>query len=458
MRKLFPALLSLLVAFLAAPASAGFGMPHALTSRGQLVEGLYNTIALLGTIVFTIVFVWLVVVIVRFREGSGHGRATHEKERHNLNAEITWVVIPLIMVLWIGYAAYGGLVQLDHGIDPKDVHIEIRITASQWNWEADYGHNVRVESPADLTGGPVSAANTFWVPRDEPIRFNITSADVIHAWQVLDANRAYVMFVDANPLGANKYNDQTVSLPEGDYLVQCNKMCLNPGHAYMHAAIKSVPRPMYDMWLLHHQLQAMEPAASVVMDYDATITATGLSLTGDQTVVSGARIILNVTNPTAQPANITWNDQPFPSATLAGAGPNSVPAGGQAFFAVDVPPSGSPVLGVQSAGHVAHVTFNIVHAELTEVRLGEFRLIPDHVDFTVGKTYLVTLKDVHTIPHNLYIGTHGGNVLASSATIAGGSTGSFLFVPTADMKGNWEMWCNITGHFDAGMHGTVTIS
>src|SRR5688572_31125030 len=43
------------------------------------------------------------VVIWRFREGSGHGRATHEKERHSLKMELTWTFIPLVVVLWIGY-------------------------------------------------------------------------------------------------------------------------------------------------------------------------------------------------------------------------------------------------------------------------------------------------------------------------------------------------------------------
>jgi len=455
MRKALPALLTFSLALLATPARAwGFG-PEPLTSRGQLVQGLFNMIAILGIVMFMIVFVWLVVIIVRFREGSGHGRATHEKERHNLKAEMAWTFIPLILVLYIGYAAYGGLVQLDHGLDSKNADVTVHITASQWDWAASYGGNVTIHSSPDPTNGDVSAANTFWLPADRTVAFNITSSDVIHAWQVIDSNRAFVMFVDANPGGANKYNQQVVSLPAGDYLVQCNKMCANPGHAYMHAAIHVVPQPQYDMWLLHHQLAAKGPRAAVLADYDATVTADGLSLTGNQTVVLGSRIILNVTNPTTQAVSLTWQGQPLVSAAKSGLGANTVPPGGQAFFAVDPQAVGAYALGASVGTHSTHATFNVIKAELVKVNLGHFALDPNHIELKVGTTYLVQVTNVHDTVHNLFIGTHGGEAKAHSDAVAPGGVASFLVTP--DAAGNYEMWCNIPGHFDLGMHGTVTV-
>ncbi len=460
MRKAFPALMSFVLALLATPANAWGGIPEATTPRGHLVQKMLETISILGIITFMIVFVWLVVVIVRFREGTGHGRATHEKERHNLRAEIIWVTIPLITVLWIGYAAYGGLVALDHEANPKDAKLDVLVTGSQWDWAADYGNNAHTHCPPsplkcdsvgavvihsnpDVThGGAVAEANVFVVPADVSIHFNITSSDVIHAWQVIDANRAYVMFVDANPGGANRYNSQTVSLPAGEYLVQCNKMCLNPGHAYMHAVIRAVPQAAYDSWILHQHAMVKPPGFSL-SQYDVTVTASGLSLPHNLTAIALSHVVLNVTNPTESAVTFSYD----------GIGFAQVSAGAHTYITFDIATAGDHNLMSSNGGAVA---IKAVAAIPMTVDLGAFHLEPDHLALEVGKTYLITVRNMHSLPHNLYIGHHGGDVLESSATITPGGTDGFLVTPTT--AGDFEMWCNVPGHYESGMHGTVTIT
>jgi heme/copper-type cytochrome/quinol oxidase subunit 2 len=376
---------------------------------------------------------------------------------------MVWTVIPLIMVMWIGWAAYGGLMTLDHGIPASDVSTDITIHASQWNWQADYGHGVTVFSNPDMAHhGNVSAENTFYVPAGEAVRFNITSDDVIHAWQVLDANNGYVMFVDANPLGANKWNQQTARFPAGEYMVQCNKMCLNPGHAYMHAAIKSVPRAEYDHWLLDRHAHAGKPG-QVVLSYGLTVTAGGLggpggAPLGNQTVVTDARIVLDVANPTDDPVKLSLDGQPLGAVTLTGTGSPEIAPHGQAFFAFET--GKEPATYSLDASNGGHVAFEAIAAKPIKVQLADFQLVPNHIEMKVGTTYLIQLQNVHVAVHNLYIGHHGGDVLANSDSLAPGGAGSFLYTPTT--AGQYEMWCNIAGHYDAGthggMHGTVTIS
>lgn len=471
MRKVRPALLaslsSLVLTLLAAPVRAVGGVPDALTPRGQSVQELINIVGLLGILVFLIVFAWLVIVIWRFREGSGHGRATHEKERHSLGAELTWTFIPLVMVLWIGYAAYGGLVELDHGVafDPDDPdHVDILVTGSQWDWAADYGnaageHAVKGKVPTDQViihsspdmahGGHVADENVFYIPADTPVRFVITSTDVIHAWQVIDANRAFVMFVDANPMGANEFNEQVVSLPEGEYFVQCNKMCLNPGHAYMHARIQVVPQGQYDTWLAH-QRALIRPAGFVVAEKDVTVTTDGFVL-GNFTVPSKTHLVLSVTNPT---------DTAVAFALDGTAAPTTVPAAsngqpGHGYVTFDIADAGTHALA--SPGH-GQVTITAVDAVGITVDLGEYRLAPGHLDLKVGTTYLITVENVHNLPHNLYIGQPGQDLaeLPHSATLLGGGTDGFLYAPTE--TGEFVMWCNVPGHLDQGMSGTVTVT
>lgn len=54
-------------------------------------------------------------------------------------------------------------------------------------------------------------------------------------------------------------------------------------------------------------------------------------------------------------------------------------------------------------------------------------------------------------PANLRIGGYG----LQTRTIPPGENATLSFV--ADQAGTFEYWCNVTGHRDAGMEGTLTV-
>ncbi|MEA3143687.1 MAG: cytochrome c oxidase subunit [Thermoplasmata archaeon] len=442
MRRLASAsLVLLLAAVVAAPAAiAGWGMPDALTPRGQLVGGLYDMIAVMGIAMFVLVFVWLVVVIWRYREGSGHGKATHEKSRHSLKAEVTWVVIPLLLVGWIGFSAYGDLVQLDRGIPLDQVQLEVKVEGTQWNWQFDYGHGVKLLANPDLHTGNVSAENTFLVPQDTNLLLNITSGDVIHAFDLRDANRAFVMFLDANPLGANKHNLQTVNLPAGDYKIQCNKMCLNPGHAYMRGAIKAVPKPVFDHWLAE---KAASAGASLVQTLPIQIV-NGLPVDlaskrlDNQTLAVTTRLVLDVRGPHGD-LSFDVGDQH-----------RVLPAGEtvNTFATFDFPTAGAYTLKVSDKEGdkttISSVGLTVVPAEVKRVDMKNFFFDPKELTFEVGKTYLIQARNAGDSAHDMNIGHWNGGsspmILAHSALVGPGGVSSFLFKPTE--KGQFDLWCN----------------
>ncbi|MEK6985171.1 MAG: hypothetical protein AABX89_02150 [Candidatus Thermoplasmatota archaeon] len=435
-------------------ASAKWGLPDALTERGRIVEDLFGIVLILSIITFAIVFVWLVLLIVRFREGTGHGRTTNEKERHSMKAEIAWFGVPLIMVMYIGYAAYGGLVQLDHGIALEDAEMEVRIVGSQWNWLADYGSGVEVFANPDPNSGHVAAENVFLVPQDTPLLLNITAADVIHAFQVLDANRAYVLFNDANPLGLNKYALQTVSFPAGDYFVQCNKFCLNPGHAYMHAAIRSVPQAEFDHWFFGKKA---EGGAPLLEKLTLRSTADGLRFANNGTLLSGSltvaaqtRIVVDLADTAA---DVTLK--------AVGVAEKTIPAGEMAdtYFAFDVTQPGSYTLTGSNGGSLA---ITAIEAIPKRVEMGNFEFQPGMLQLEVGKTYLIQVPNTHSATHDLHIGTYKGGsgdvIVAKSPSVGGGGTSAFLITPT--VAGTFDMWCSQSGHVGLGMVnlGGVTVT
>ncbi|MFA5943738.1 MAG: cupredoxin domain-containing protein [Candidatus Thermoplasmatota archaeon] len=444
-------LLALLVLLLSAgSAAARWGMPEPLTDRGQVVEDIYVQITIVGILVFTLVFVLLVFILARYREGSGKGRTTHEKHRGALAAELTWTVIPLVLMLWIGYIAYGGLVTLDRGNEDLQPELSIQVTGYQFAWEMDYGGGVKVlvNPSIDSASGNVTFSEPFHVPADVPVLFNITSGDVIHAFNILDANRAYVSLDDANPAGPHKQHRQIHVLPEGLYKVQCKEMC-GPGHGYMRAQILAEPRADFDLWL---EEKTLAVGADLVQKVHVTADADSLEADGVTdvngvkvlTIVAGTRVILEVENTAGTPLDLSLSSQSL----------GTVPShstGLLAFNTAKEVPGDRTIVGSNNAT----LTFRAIQAEVVEIDLGAYRLIPEHLDLKAGTTYLFNVKNVHSTAHNLYIGHHGDGTLASSATIAGGSVTSFTWTAVA---GEYDMWCDVPGHFDLGMHGTVTVS
>lgn len=428
----------------AGTAAARFGMPDPLTERGRIVEGIYTQVTVAGILVFILVFALLAWVLLRYREGSGKGRATHEKHRGSLAAELTWTLIPLAVVLWVGAISYAGLVGLDRGGEDEEPEMTLMVTGVQWAWQVDYGSGVMVNVVAQPDDrGNLSFSDTIRVPADVPIRLNLTGGDVIHAFNILDGNRAFFYMADANPLGPHKYIAQTLTFPAGTYEVQCREMCLNPGHGYMRAQIVSEPRAAFDQWFAERQLEAGHELVARV-----TVTADGGSLTTSDatTLVTGTRAIVTFSNHEDDALTLAIPGQPD----------RTVAAGTSDLFAFDVPEAGNYTLSASNGGTL---TFGAIDAEVVDIELGSYYIKPNAVSLEKGKSYLIRIAVVDSV-HNYYVGHWDGSgpktVLAQSPTVSGGGAGAFVFTPTE--SGSFDAWCDVPGHYGLGMRGTATVA
>jgi heme/copper-type cytochrome/quinol oxidase subunit 2/uncharacterized cupredoxin-like copper-binding protein len=421
-----------------------------LTDRGRVIEDIYVQITIAGVLTFVLVFVLLVFILARYREGTGKGRATHEKHRGSLAAEMTWTLVPLAVVLWIGYIAYAGLVTLDRGNEDLEPELSIQVTGYQFAWEMDYGGGVKVliNPSIDSETGNVSFSEPFHIPADVPILFNITSGDVIHAFNIMDANRGFVSIDDANPAGPHKQHHQVHVLPEGMYSVQCKEMC-GPGHAYMRAAIQAEPRADFERWLEEKRLAV---GADLVQKVHVTADADSLDVEGRTTengveflrIVAGARIILEVENNADRALDLSLSTTPL----------GTIPARSTGLLSFDTAkevPGDRTIVGSNNDT----VVFRAIQAEVETIDLGAFELLPDHLDLKAGVTYLFQVENVHNTAHNVFIGDRGTETLAFSATIAGGGTTSFTWTAVA---GEYDMWCDVPGHADLGMIGKVSVA
>ncbi|AIF83064.1 heme/copper-type cytochrome/quinol oxidases, subunit 2 [Candidatus Nitrososphaera evergladensis SR1] len=121
------------------------------------------------------------------------------------HATIEWVYIGVVVALliYVGADAWNIERELDHA--PPESKI-IKVTAQQWFWTFEHEDGKKEIGELHLTKGV-------------PYKFEITSRDVIHAFNVPD----YTLMMDAVP---GKINTLWV-VPDqsGEFLIQCREYC-----------------------------------------------------------------------------------------------------------------------------------------------------------------------------------------------------------------------------------------
>lgn len=126
---------------------------------------------------------------------------------HNTPLEITWVVGPLIVVTFIFFWGFHGYIRAQ--VARADA-AEIMISGKKWVWEATYINgakspetayfDARTEGDKTIRGNV--AFPIFVVPAGRPVKFRMSSQDVIHSFYIPDMR----MKMDVFP---NRYTSMT---------------------------------------------------------------------------------------------------------------------------------------------------------------------------------------------------------------------------------------------------------
>ena len=194
---------------------------QASTAAGK-IDTLLDVMIVLSSFVFSIVIVMLVYAVWRWRVkpgDEGDGSPIHG----NTRLEITWTVIPTVIVL---FGAIYSWITLDNieAHDPNRMVVDVY--SQQYAWHFDY--------PETGTTSP-----ELHVPVDRQIEFRMHALDVIHSfwvpeWRIKKDNvpgittRAYIT------------PDQV-----GSFNLVCTELC-GWGHATMRAPV--VVEPSQQAW------------------------------------------------------------------------------------------------------------------------------------------------------------------------------------------------------------------
>jgi cytochrome c oxidase subunit 2 len=204
------------------------------SSQAHEIDTLLNVMIILSSFVFSIVLVMLGYCVWKYRAKPGD-ESDGEPIHGNTKLEITWTVIPTVIVLF--GAIYSWIVLDDIESQASD-SLPINVTAQQYEWTFNYPQQ----------NGKVVSSKTLVVPDGRQLDLHLTALDVLHSFWVPEW-RIKRDLVPSGP-GGNDVDDSVVVTPDevGTYNVVCTELC-GFGHATMRALVKVVPQDQFDSWL-----------------------------------------------------------------------------------------------------------------------------------------------------------------------------------------------------------------
>ncbi len=171
----------------------------------------------------------------------------------NLPLEVTWTVVPFLIVLVMIYFSYG-LLFFEEDIPKAD--ITVKATGHQWYWHYGYpDHDIKYASEmlpdaARKPGQPrlLAVNNDLVVPVNKVVRVQVIGADVIHSFAV----PSFGIKVDAVPGRLNETWFKATRT--GMYYGQCSELC-GMNHSFMPIAIRVVSDKEFTAWLAYAKQQ-----------------------------------------------------------------------------------------------------------------------------------------------------------------------------------------------------------
>ena len=200
-------------------------LPPLASAQGVTIDWLFGIHLKLIAFLFALVIVFMLYSIVVFRRRPGdltEGQYIHG----NTRLEIAWTVIPLIVVAVMGYI---GVVTLRDVTASSPDEMVVEVTGSQWSWRFDYPEQ-------GLT------STELILPVNQPIRFEITSTDVIHNLWVPE----FRVKQDAVPGAVNLL--RVTPTVVGNYKVRCAELC-GLRHSQMLADVRVLERSEFNSWV-----------------------------------------------------------------------------------------------------------------------------------------------------------------------------------------------------------------
>jgi cytochrome c oxidase subunit II len=204
--------------------------PTPASTQADTIDTVYDVLIIVSVPVFVLVTVVVLFSVWKFRQRPGEELADGPPIHGNTRLEVIWTAIPAIVLVALCTYAYVTLVDIE---EARAGEMRINVVGQQFTWTFEY--------PRPGGGEPIRS-NQLYLQEDKPVRFYVTSRDVIHDFWV----PAFRMKIDAVPGIDTSY--RVTPNRRGRYPVVCAELC-GLGHAVMRQTANVLPAEEFSAWM-----------------------------------------------------------------------------------------------------------------------------------------------------------------------------------------------------------------
>lgn len=199
-------------------------LPEAASTIAPEIDSLFHFVNWTSLIIFAGILAAMIYFVFKYRRKHADERTTPVLE--NKWVELSWIVIPTIMVLVLFNWAFKAFIKIQ--VAPPESY-DIVVRGSKWLWQFEYPNGTIM-------------TNEIHVPAGRPVRLQMSSEDVIHSFyvpefrvkqDVLPNRYSYLWFEATSP---------------GEYQVFCTEYC-GTQHSGMLAKVVAHTPEEFDDWL-----------------------------------------------------------------------------------------------------------------------------------------------------------------------------------------------------------------
>ncbi|MBS0350393.1 MAG: cytochrome c oxidase subunit II [Proteobacteria bacterium] len=234
-------------------------MPLGVTPYSHGIHHLHMLAFYICLGITAVVSIFISYFLIKYRKRQNLGQQVSPV----IALEITWVVVPLILLVIMAIPATKLLAQID---SQKPADLTIKVTGYQWRWQYQYLDQgiqffSNLSTPLEQTLGTAPKDRWYLLEVDKPlvipvhkkIRFLMTSNDVIHSWWVP------ALGIKRDAIPGFIYEAWAQVEQPGIYRGQCAELC-GIHHAFMPIVVEAKTEQDYEKWLAENKVSTKMPA------------------------------------------------------------------------------------------------------------------------------------------------------------------------------------------------------
>ena len=199
-------------------AFSGGNVRAAISPGQEATDQLFWLVLVPAIGIGVLVMALVAYAVLKFRVRPGHTVGPPNPATNNPRLEALWTIIPAIILVVVGVAAFTTLVTTD--TIPQNPDVIVQVNAHQWFWNFNITY-VRNGTWLNTTGtfASLNTTGALTIKAGVKVKLILRSFDVAHSFYLPD----FLFKIDVIPGHENTYWFQ--ALQPGDYRIECAEYC-----------------------------------------------------------------------------------------------------------------------------------------------------------------------------------------------------------------------------------------